>query len=203
MSNHLLKYKSVEIRLVTRHEELFYIYHLIYRDNIQFLWDLYGDEYSFDEWQKDILSAIKDSNRTNLIMFIVMYNDSYCGYIGTSNMDRINGHCTCEIIIDPTVRYGGVAGIVYALFGSYLFHEYPKLRKLYVHVLEYNKKSITFAEKIGFTLEGTRRKHKLYQGNYWDLLDYSIFRNDYFINLSNRLPKLYKAIKESINGSVN
>ncbi len=72
-------------------------------------------------------------------------------------------------------RRAGEAGL---LFGDYLFG-YFNFRKIYGDAFEYNLESIRALDNIGFEEEGRQREHIFYADRFWDLIRYSISREQW------------------------
>lgn len=61
---------------------------------------------------------------------------------------------------------------------SYGFNK-QNLRKIYLAVYENNPAARRLYEKLGYTLEGTLRKHIAYKGNYYDKYLMGIFKEEF------------------------
>ena len=63
------------------------------------------------------------------------------------------------------------------LFSAYLFAN-KKIHRLQLSILDYQRSSITLAQKCGFTFEGISREALFHKGKYVDLCIYSMLRNE-------------------------
>lgn len=57
---------------------------------------------------------------------------------------------------------------------------YLNLHKIVGEVLADNRRAVRFNEGLGMQLEGVRKRHVFYDGGFQDLLQYAIFREDFY-----------------------
>ncbi len=99
------------------------------------------------------------------------------GCVYSYGYNRTDGFMHISVFIDRKYRKsftGAEAGI---LFSKYLFSNFP-IRKLYTVAFAYNMESVRILELAGFQREGTLKKHKYYDGDYYDMYTYAIYRED-------------------------
>lgn len=82
------------------------------------------------------------------------------------------------LIASPDYRSGGYGKELLNLVIKYAF-EHLNMNRLYLEVYEHNKTAVNFYRKAGFTQEGCYRKHIFSQGDYRDVLVFSILKNEY------------------------
>lgn len=157
-------------------------YHTIYQMHCnlgqKYLWNDDCTLYDFDSFCQNFTKAlhgrihtyllIKDSTKSNAIGFIYSYNYSVA-----------DGLIFITINILPEYQnklYGAEAGVK---FVNYLFKYFP-IRKIYFDVFEYNDKSNDLLTSMGFKLEGEFKEHKFYNGNYYSLYRYAVFRKEFY-----------------------
>ena len=110
--------------------------------------------------------------------FIAEFNNRAFGVLNIQNIDMKNGIATIGwYFIDREVNSIHILQAV-ALLIDYAFDEL-NIRKLYSDVLETNTKALTFNKKIGFIIEGIRKKHIFHSGKYIDLILVGLFKDDY------------------------
>ncbi|WP_102692919.1 UDP-4-amino-4,6-dideoxy-N-acetyl-beta-L-altrosamine N-acetyltransferase [Rummeliibacillus pycnus] len=61
---------------------------------------------------------------------------------------------------------------------NFLFNDL-KLRKLCAEVLSFNKISLSFHQKLGFSKDGVLRQHVLKKGDFYDVHIFSMFKNEW------------------------
>lgn len=117
------------------------------------------------------------SNKDDVHFAIVDEKNEYVGTISLKNINYIDSNAEYAIVIRK--KYWGKK---FAFEATKFILEYGfnklNLTKIYLNVLESNKRANTFYSKFGFNLEGSFKNHMFIDGKYEDLNWYCIFKND-------------------------
>ncbi len=125
-------------------------------------------------------SFIKSSNdNENTRHFAVTNeNDEYCGTISLKNIDKDNSNAEMAIVLRKECHGTGMAKKATDELFEIAFNEY-NLHKVYLNVLDDNKRAISFYEKIGMNQEGISKESVLINGVYRDLAWFGIIDKEY------------------------
>lgn len=104
---------------------------------------------------------------------IVDENDLYLGTISLKNIDRQNENAEYAVATRRCAHGTGIAGCATEELLRYAFHTLG-LHKVYLNVLEENRRANRFYEKCGFVMEGKAKDHVRIRGVYHDLNWYGI-----------------------------
>lgn len=132
----------------------------------------------FEQYTKEkVLNFIKNSfNDNNQHFAIVDLNDNYLGTISLKNISYINKNAEYAIVMRKQAQGKGLATEATNKILQYAFKDL-KLHKIYLNVLEENKKAIRLYEKVGFIKEGISVDHIFKDGKYRNLSWYAIINN--------------------------
>lgn len=136
----------------------------------------------FSMTKEDALYFINNSyNDQSQNFAVVDKNDEYLGTISLKNIDLKNNNAEYAISMRKKARGTGYSYEATQLLLEYAFTEL-KLHKVYLCVLETNERAKRFYEKIGFQYEGNAKEHLYHEGEYKNLLWYSmleeVYKND-------------------------
>lgn len=112
--------------------------------------------------------------------YIIERNSVAVGYFRTSNWDEKNKHLYVGCDLHATSRGQGLAQIAYASFLHFLFDEIG-MNKVSLEVLEHNDRARHLYQKLGFTVEGTKRQEVWRNGRYLDSQIMSMLKSEYAI----------------------
>lgn len=107
-----------------------------------------------------------------------VHSSSVFGYVHNYDFSPMDGHCKLAVCIAPAYRTTGIGSIAAILFMQRLFDMYP-LRKLYSTIYDYNTESLRGNLAAGFTLEGTIREYRYFDGRFHDMHYLSISREQF------------------------
>lgn len=126
-------------------------------------------------------------------VFLLIYNtnDDCCGLIYSYDYNVFDGFTYVTIYLQREFRNQGIAQKSGMLFFDYLFTYYP-IRKIYCDVISYNEHSRHFLIKSGMEIEGELKQHRFYAGQYYDVIKFSVFRENFYKLYSGEL-KLVKS----------
>lgn len=130
---------------------------------------------SYDDFKQKFENKLYASYKDFLIIEV---ENSFAGFVASYDFKVVDGHIKGMIYIEPNFRSGYVcmAGIEFA---NILF-QYYNIRKIYTEVFAYNRYSITYHEKIGFTEECRLKQYKYFDGKFWDVIYFQISRESFY-----------------------
>lgn len=110
---------------------------------------------------------------------IVGEDDLIIGMISLVSIDNVNRSAELHIMIgDAANRHDGAGTFAVRTILRHAFRNL-NLHRVELSVLQTNDRAIRFYEKLGFSYEGTKRKARFKQGQYVDLLLYSMLESEY------------------------
>lgn len=121
-------------------------------------------------------------NDLNNVRFIIdVKNIGGVGLASLTQIDYKNGTATINIKIknDEEIRRKGIGYKAIMALIDYAFNQL-NLNCLTANILSYNHASQRLFEKCGFICEGTLRHRVFKNGEYQDLLSYSLLRSEYY-----------------------
>lgn len=153
-------------------------------ENIYKVYSDYAEQYklfsvmnanSFEAFQQKFANKLFANYNDFLVIEV---EGKFAGFVASYDYKVVDGHIKGMIYIDPKYRSGyvGMAGIEFA---NILF-QYYNIHKIYTEVYSYNKYSISYHEKIGFTEECRLKDYKYFDGSYWDVIYYQISREQFY-----------------------
>lgn len=136
----------------------------------------FNNENHFSRWfEEKSITSFHD------FRVIETINGMVLGYIHNYDFILNDGHCKITTYIRQDKRNLGFGALATVSFLDYLFSEYP-LRKVYSTVYGYNTNSLQANIDFGFKKEGILSEYRYYDGKYYDLIYYSINRQDFYTN---------------------
>ena len=98
------------------------------------------------------------------------------GTMGLHQIDFRSGTAaTGAVIGDAAYRSKGYGSEAKMLLLDFAFHEL-NLRKVYSHVVDYNKRSVAYSEKCGYVEEARIPQHYYKKGRYCDQITLAVYR---------------------------
>jgi len=130
---------------------------------------------SYEEFKSRFESKLAYNYKDFLIIEVQQH---FAGFVASYDYKVIDSHIKGLIYIEPAFRSGfvGLAGIEFA---NILF-QYYNIRKIYTEVYAYNKTSIEYHKKIGFTEECRLKEYKYFDGKFWDVIYFQISRELFY-----------------------
>jgi len=121
-----------------------------------------------------------DSTRLD---WIINADGEDVGLVSLTNIDSINRRCDWGCYLgSPNVRGKGIGKSVELSLHAFVF-ETLGLNKFCCEVFVSNQKVISFHEKLGSVVEGTRREQIHKNGEFYDIVEMGLLRNDWERNL--------------------
>lgn len=143
----------------------------------KFLYDLRADPEVFNNllsympttYKQHVEYLDKINKEPNNKVFIFTINYANIGVVRINNIDYRNG--TCEVGGDITKQYRsrGYSKHMYNTIFEFCKTQL-NIRKLYLHVLDYNEVAQIVYEKMGFKKVGTMEKHVFKNGSFRDII---------------------------------
>lgn len=103
-------------------------------------------------------------------------NDEYMGTVSLKNISYKNKNAEYAIVTRKTAQGTGLAKKATEALLKYALEKLD-LHKIYLNVLEGNKRAISFYEKLGFVYEGRATDAVNIQGEFKNLLWYGLINN--------------------------
>lgn len=133
------------------------------------------------QWQvrEELPGRIKrESESLNFRFMIENLEGETVGTINVHGVDERNGAFSYGIGIFEGYRRKGYAAEAVLLVMRYYFMEL-RMHKCHSEVYSFNEPSMTLQEHLGFTREGVRRDWYFTRGRYWDLVCYSMLKEEF------------------------
>lgn len=128
------------------------------------------------EFIRDSQSMVLDG--TSIHYAIAGQNDDYLGTISLKNINLTDRNAEYAISLRAGAQGKGIGLSATGLLLKKAFYEFG-MERVYLNVLEDNKKAIRLYENAGFVYEGAFRKGIFLRGNYRTLKWYSMLREEY------------------------
>ena len=134
----------------------------------------------FNKYTKEnVLNFIKNSyDEENINYACVDDDDNYLGTVSLKNIDKENKHAEYAISFCKEAQGTGAASFATKEILRIAFKEL-NLNKVYLDVLETNKRAINFYNKFGFIKTGESREHIIKNNKYINLYWYEILSKEY------------------------
>lgn len=117
-------------------------------------------------------------NSTVRCAIILENSDEILGLISLTEIDYINLSATLHIMIGSSDNQGkGIGTFAVSCMINHAFYN-MNLHRIELTVLSNNERAIHLYEKIGFILEGRKRKCVYKNGDYIDMLCYALLRGE-------------------------
>lgn len=135
--------------------------------------------YSFPVSLTNQRKWISELKNDKTIRYAIDYKTTgFAGIISLSNLDFKNRSGNINIKLLKSARGQGIAEHSVKLLISYCFDEL-NLNCLYAGVLEKNEASKRLWLKLGFKIDGILRQRVYKNGEYHNLIEYSILKDEY------------------------
>lgn len=120
------------------------------------------------------------NNRQNNVRCSIVDNeDQIVGLASLTNIDHLNQSAEFHIMIGDSAKQGcGIGGFASTKMLEHAFFNL-NLHRIEIEILENNSRSRHLYEKLGFVLEGIKRKAFYKNGDFVDVCIYSLLDSDY------------------------
>lgn len=124
-------------------------------------------------WYEKILESTSDKT---IYFAITRKDDKPIGFVSLNKINYLHKNCGLGIVIgEPEERGKGFGKETMEIIISYAFNTL-NLNKITLEIVEYNKYALTLYKEMGFVEEGRLKQHYFADGDFCDVLLYSIFR---------------------------
>lgn len=97
---------------------------------------------------------------------------------GITNIDTINGIAEFYIMVNPDLQGKGIGFASTVSTINYAFSNF-NIHKIYLYTNSFNKRANNLYTNVGFSLEGTLKKHKFKNGDFIDRSIYGLLKEDW------------------------
>jgi len=132
----------------------------------------HNDTISFQKW---LNSALVDEINDFLVF---KDNGKFLGLAYSYEFHPLEGHARMTVAVKKEYNSLGIGGLIMANFLDYLFKNYT-LRKVYMHVYEYNNNKIKLLKSLGLQEEARLKEYHYYNNKYHDVVIFSISKDKY------------------------
>ena len=129
-----------------------------------------------EKWLRNVLEGTK-----NILTFAILVKPKYelIGVISLAKIDWVSKNAELGVFIGNKELWGqGLGSEAIILLLDYAFN-ILSLAKVYLRVLEFNKRALRVYEKVGFKIVGRLRRHKFRGGKFWDEIIMEIFAKEF------------------------
>ncbi|TDL38280.1 N-acetyltransferase [Macrococcoides bohemicum] len=139
-----------------------------------------NEEIPFPLTEKDHIDFYESisGNKDSFIFGIYTEDKILIGTCGIYKIDWQNGFGFVGIAIDQNYHNQGYGTDAMKTLLTFVF-EFISINKIKLQVFEFNKSAIASYEKLGFIKEGTMRQEIFRFGQYFDVIQYGILREEY------------------------
>ncbi len=119
------------------------------------------------------------SDDKNIVFGVETKDGSLIGCMGVHRISWRDRVCTTGAFIgekENLCKGYGTDAKMFLL--EYIFNTL-NLRKVCSEVIAYNERSIQYSTKCGYKPDGIRHQHVFRKGEYWDLVQLAVFREDW------------------------
>jgi len=140
---------------------------------------------TIEELKKYLANIIKSSNDV-MLAIIVKDSNKHIGNIKLGSINWIHRYCDLGIMIgDKSYWKKGYGTEACSLMLEYAF-ERLNLHRVYLGAYSDHINSINLYKRVGFQIEGTRRKQLFRDGKYFDEILMGIINEEYFALKNNQ-----------------
>jgi RimJ/RimL family protein N-acetyltransferase len=153
--------------------------------DLPFLFRLYTDPSRCHLWmasrrvydEREFLSVWSSwTGSTMGAKFVVENNQRPVGWVMSCDDYLEHGFTKVHTILQEENVGHGVGVVATALLTDYLFQQLP-LRKIYFEVFDFNPAVVRIWRKLGLAEEGLLKGDRFWDGTYWDLHIFALYRD--------------------------
>jgi len=129
--------------------------------------------------QEEFFNTMVKGHKDLQLAVILKENDVLIGSVGIHNIDWVHRHGDVSILIGNKTYWG--KGIATSAISLVVGHAFKKMNlwRLTAGTAQNNLSTQKCFEKNGFILEGTKREHFFYNGDYVDTFIYGLLRKEW------------------------
>ena len=119
------------------------------------------------------------SDEKNVVLCIETKDGIPIGIMGIHKIEWVNRTATTGAMIGEKEFWGkGFGTDAKMTLLNYAFNTL-NLRKILSDVIVFNERSLRYSLRCGYQIEGRRRNQIFKRGEYWDLIELGVFRNEW------------------------
>lgn len=121
----------------------------------------------------------KQKNNNNSIFILIFFNSEPCGLLSFTNINIEIKKTEFGIFLFEE-KYSNLGISLFAEFFSinYAF-DHLNLNKIYLNVIDFNKKTISLHQKYGFSVDGILREEVIKNNQYCNLVHMSLLKKEW------------------------
>jgi ribosomal-protein-alanine N-acetyltransferase len=134
----------------------------------------------FFKTRKYFEEYIESTNKLDKVVWAICHvSDGHIGNIALQNISIINRNAELAVIIGNSEHHG--KGVAYLAASTMIRHGFYKLNleRIYCGTAANNTAMSRLAISIGMLEEGRRRKHIFLDGEWVDMVEYGLLREEY------------------------
>jgi len=131
-----------------------------------------------EDWRSFIRVSLEQFAATEGFAAGIWIEDQFAGVISTRKIDWLNGKVEIGYWIGRAFQGQGIVTGACRLVIDDLFREL-RLNRIEIQCAARNARSAAIPRRLGFTLEGIRREAELVNGEFRDLLHFSLLRKEW------------------------
>lgn len=112
------------------------------------------------------------------VHLLIWTRDTRVGYVNATQLDRESGSARLGVWIDPDHQRNGFATTALELVTQYLF-DHHRLRKVGFQCYATNAGVQAISDTLGFKQDGVLRDETFTNGEYVDVIEYSVLRSEW------------------------
>jgi ribosomal-protein-serine acetyltransferase len=140
---------------------------------------------SQEDWRKFVRASLDQFAATEGFTAGIWEGDRFLGVIGTKKIDWVNGKVELGYWIGRAFQGRGIMTDACREVLDYAFREL-RLNRVEIQCATRNSRSAAIPQRLGFTLEGTRREAELVNGKFYDLLLFSLLKKEWKTSAAGR-----------------
>ncbi|MCZ2392879.1 MAG: GNAT family N-acetyltransferase [Chitinophagales bacterium] len=128
-----------------------------------------------DQYYKDIVSKLFDTDQPNQILFSFLRNNELIGYGGLVHINWIDKNAEISFIMNTELedKYFIEIWITYLELIEIVAFRELELHKIYTYAFDIRPQLYQAVESVGFIKEATLKEHCLFEGEYKDVVFHS------------------------------
>lgn len=137
-----------------------------------------------DDSREALLKRILDASgdvaepRAKSFRWMVEHDGQLVGTVSARDLSRVHGRIEIGYMLSGAYHGRGLGTRAVGLMLERLF-TLPFLQRVWLHTLAENAGSAGVARKLGFSLEGTLRRHALFHGEHRDMQVWGLLRSEW------------------------
>ena len=141
-------------------------------------WQSWASETSLESQNVFVKQALYGFAEGRSLEMGIWQRDQLVGAIGLHNIDEVDSKAEIGYWLDASMQGKGIVTRACRVMTSYAFTHYS-LHKVEIHCAAGNQRSRAVPERLGFTRDGIMRQSQLLNGQYVDMVIYSMLVDEW------------------------